>query len=595
MGGLPIDRLTSLCKAGEYTRVAAETGKLVKRHTGSFELWNLSGIANASLGRLDEAERAFLMATRLRPNLAEPHNNLAITYRKQGKLEQAIASYLRAVKINPRNTDALNTLGILQMERGHLGGAAQSFSSILEINPDHAKAHLNIGQLYRLLGRPDKAIQSYRRTFEIDPADATALAEKLHQQAQICDWSAHSEFAEVAPWLGIEGKAVPPFTMLAFEDDPERQSRRSQLHAQQNLPNAAPPLTPRQPSKIRIGYFSADFHDHATLYLMSGLLREHDRERFEIFAYSYGREPGGRMRDQMRVDNFTDVSGMSDRAIVDLARQHELDIAVDLKGYTRDGRARLFAHRLAPKQVSYLGYPGTLGTDFMDYVIADPIVDDGHFSEKVIRLPHIYQPNDNQREIVSTDCGLPDGAFVFCCFNQNYKISPREFDIWMRLLAKVDDSVLWLLRSNEWAEANLRREAEARGINPDRLIFAGMIPHAEHLGRLQHADLFLDTFNVNAHTTASDALWAGLPVVTKVGRQFAARVAASLLTAVGLPELITTSEADYEALILDLATNRDKLDAIRAKLAANRLTQPPFDTVRYARDFESALLEIHAA
>ena len=289
---------------------------------------------------------------------------------------------------------------------------------------------------------------------------------------------------------------------------------------------------------------------------------------------------------------------MADHAIADLARGHELDIAIDLKGYTRQSRPGLFALRLAPVQIAYLGYPGTMGADFIDYLIADPVViPDGEkrfYTEKLLFLPNSYQPNDNRREIAQAgssraDFGLPGDGFVFCCFNQNYKITPREFDIWMRLLGRVDGSVLWLLRSNEWAEANLRREARARGIDPDRLVFAGKLPHGEHLARHAHADLFLDTFNVNAHTTASDALWAGLPIVTRAGRQFAARVAASLLAAVGLPELIAGTDEAYEALALDLATDPDRLAAIRAKLAANRLSQPLFDTVGYTRDFEAAL------
>jgi predicted O-linked N-acetylglucosamine transferase (SPINDLY family) len=349
-----------------------------------------------------------------------------------------------------------------------------------------------------------------------------------------------------------------------------------------------------------VGYFSADFHDHATLHLMSGLLREHDRNRFEIHGYSYGATRGGELRDRVAASMacFTDVRDLSDQAIVDLARSNGLDIAIDLKGYTRHSRSRLFAYRLAPIQINYLGYPGTMGADFIDFMIADRVVvpdrERKFYAEKVIYLPNSYQPNDITREIARTqtrraDFGLPETGIVFCCFNQSYKITPNEFEIWMRLLRKVDGSVLWLLRSNSWAEANLRREAGLRGVDPDRLVFARKLPHAEHLARHQHADLFIDTFNVNAHTTASDALWAGLPVVTKAGRQFAARVAASLLTAVGLPELITETEQDYETLILHLATSPDGLAAIKAKLAQNRSSRPLFDTVRYARDFERAL------
>jgi predicted O-linked N-acetylglucosamine transferase (SPINDLY family) len=287
---------------------------------------------------------------------------------------------------------------------------------------------------------------------------------------------------------------------------------------------------------------------------------------------------------------------MNDMEIFELASSDNLDIAIDLKGYTKDMRLSPFANGLAPVQISYLGYPGTLGTDFIDYIIADPIlIPEGkrqYYSEQIIYLPNTYQPTDNTRAIsgkviTRENMGLPSDGFVFCCFNNNYKISPKEFDIWMCLLNKVEGSVLWLLKSNKWAECYLKKEAKARGISGDRLIFAEKLVNSEHLARHSLADLFLDTFNVNAHTTATDALWAGLPVVTKVGLGFAARVAGSLLNAVGLPELITETEKDYEALILELATNPKKLSEVKEKLANNRLTQPLFNTELYTKHLEN--------
>lgn len=419
----------------------------------------------------------------------------------------------------------------------------------------------------------------------------------------MCDWSAHDEFAAAADRLGLTGDAVTPFSMLAFEDNPERQAQRSRHYAQTSFPHDPLPLPAkpeRQPRRLRIGYFTANFREHAMAHLMAGMLREHDRTRFEIIAYSYGAARGEEMREKVMesVDRFIDIHTMTDRAVVDLVRRDEIDIAIDLQGYTQRSRSRLFAWRLAPVQINFLGFPGTMGADFIDYIIADRIVipeaAEQFYSEKPVCLPHSYFPTDNQQRIDGAnterrDFGLPDDGFVFCCFNQNYKIGPREFDIWMRLLGKVDGSVLWLLRSNRWVEANLRREASARGIDPARLIFAEKLPNAEHLARHRHADLFVDTFNVNAHTTATDALWTGLPVVTKAGRQFAARVAASLLSAVGLPELITETEEEYEALVLELATAPERFAAVRSKLATNRLTEPLFDTARYTRDFEAAL------
>ena len=302
------------------------------------------------------------------------------------------------------------------------------------------------------------------------------------------------------------------------------------------------------------------------------------------------------------VDSFTEIGGMTDEQVVAKARGDGIDIAVDLKGFTRGSRSRMFGHRLAPVQVNYLGYPGTMGHPAFDYFIADHVtVPSGaefHFSEKIVRLAGAYQPNDDQRAIVPdtrgrAGHGLPEDAFVFCSFNDTYKITPREFDIWMRLLGKVEGSVLWLFRTNTWAEGNLMREAEARGIDRSRLVFAPWMPHREHLGRLGHADLFLDSFAVNAHTTASDALWAGLPVLTMPGRQFVARVAASLVQAAGLPELAVSSEAEYEAAALDLASHPEKLRALRGRLAERRTEAPLFRTADYTRRLESAFEAMH--
>jgi predicted O-linked N-acetylglucosamine transferase (SPINDLY family) len=365
---------------------------------------------------------------------------------------------------------------------------------------------------------------------------------------------------------------------------------------QKPLPATAKPS--QKPECLRIGYFSADFHNHATMHLMAQIFALHDKSRFEILAYSYGPDRQDEMRKKLlgAVDVFHDVREMNDLQIVDLARTEKLDIAIDLKGFTQNERLGPFAYGLAPVQISYLGYPGTLGADFIDYIVADAVVIPGdkrpHYSEQIIYLPNTYQPTDNTRIISDKiitrgDMGLPSDGFVFCCFNNNYKISLKEFDIWMRLLGKVESSVLWLLKSNNWAEQNLKREAEARGISSERLVFAERVPQAEHLARQKLADLFLDTFNVNAHTTTSDALWAGLPVVTKLGEGFAARVAGSLLTAIGLPELITQSEEAYEALALALATDPNELAKIKSKLEANRLTQPLFDSAMYTRHLET--------
>ncbi len=452
-------------------------------------------------------------------------------------------------------------------------------------------------------GKLGEAIDAYGRALEIKPDLAAAQVPMLHLLQHICDFERTTALPDLSATLGIDTMAVPTFAALSWADNSEQQLARSKNWASDQYLKATLQLPARpqsRPARLKIGYFSADFHDHATMFLMAGLLQNHDHTKFELSAYSYGRSKSGewRKRAEGDLDHFFDVTGLSDRAIADLARTHCVDIAIDLKGYTTHSRSGIFQFGLAPIQINYLGYPGSLGAEFFDYIIADSVVipkDQRQFySEKVIYLPHSYQPNDDARKIAQTittraDFGLPEEGFVFCCFNNTYKVSTREFGIWMGVLSKVEGSVLWMFKANKWAEQNLRKEAEQRGINPLRLIFADRVSQSEHLARHKHADLFIDTFNYNAHTTASDALWAGLPVVTKQGNQFAARVAASLLTAIGLPELITTTEEDYEALILELATNREKLAAVKETLDANRLTQPLFDTKRYTRDFEAGL------
>ena len=348
---------------------------------------------------------------------------------------------------------------------------------------------------------------------------------------------------------------------------------------------------------IRIGYFSSDFKEHPVAYLLARVFEKHDRSQFTVHGYSIKATKKDSMHKRLvaAFDEFKDLSDVSDKEAALTVREDGIDIAIDLNGYTANSRIGIFAYRAAPIQINYLGYPGTIGADFIDYIIADQtlIPEDSikYYSEKPIYLPHTYMPTDNTREIANrnitrSEMGLPENSFVFCGFNNSYKISPREFNIWMRLLHKVPDSVLWLRHSNEWAEDNLRKEAQKRHIEPSRLIFAERIQMNEHLARHTLADLFLDTFTFNAHSTAVDALWAGLPVITKPGQGFAARVASSLLNAIDLSELITNSEDAYEALALELANNPTKLDTIKKKLQSNRLTTPLFDTETYTQYLE---------
>jgi len=596
-----IDSVTALYANGQIQQALDVLDILIKQYPKEASLFNMSGTYYASLGQLESAVKRYKQALAINSNYAEAYYNLGIVLKNLGQREAAIKRYKQALAITPDCPEAYNNLGIVLHELGQLEAAVKYYEQALAIKPDYVEVHVNLGNAHLSLGHLELVVKCYEQALALKP-DYTGMLHltKLHRQSHLCDWRLWAEFRKIKDTINLNGKHVSPFTLLSLEDVPEYHQKRSEHYARETFRQTVLPLPtkPRQkPSKLRIAYFSADFYDHATMHLMAKLFKVHDKTNFEIFVYSYGTSRQDLIRDALMndVDCFRDVKDQSDNEIVALARQDGIAIAIDLKGYTQGTRTGIFAFRLAPIQINYLGYPGTLGATFIDYIIADEVVippeQRQYYSEKIIYLPHSYQVNDNTREISPktrsrAEYGLPEEAFVFCCFNNNYKISPQEFDIWMRLLDRVKGSVLWLLRSNNWAVMNLRKESEKRGINPERLIFADKMSQDEHLSRHKLADLFLDTFNVNAHTTASDALWAGLPVVTKQGQGFAARVAASLLTAVGLPELITKTEEDYEALIFDLATDNIQLKAIKDKLAKNRHTQPLFNTELFVRHLE---------
>ena len=412
---------------------------------------------------------------------------------------------------------------------------------------------------------------------------------------------------KLIPKLGTLNKSIHPLAMLSVEDSPIRHLLRSKIYAKEKFSKKTSPLLVKPKNnkeRIRIGYFSSDFREHPVGYLIAKVIEKHDRNKFEIFAYSLisNKKDELQKRFTKSFDVFNDVSGMSDEEIVLLSRNQNIDIAIDLNGYTKDNRSSIFSYRVAPIQINFLGFPGTMGTDFIDYIISDqhviPFNKRKYYTEKKIYLPNTYMPTDNTRElskksISRSDMGLPDEAFVFCCFNTNYKITCIEFDIWMRLLCKVKGSVIWLRRSNSISEKNIIKEAKKRNIDTSRLVFADKVPMDVHLARYKLADLFLDTFNFNAHTTATEALWAGLPVITKQGESFAARVASSLLNAIGLKELVLKTESEYEEMILELSTNLSKLTAIKKKLVANRLSKPLFDTKLYTKHLECGYLKAY--
>lgn len=633
-------RASSLHALGHHAEATAALEALLAAEPGHVRALDQLGHCLIALDRPDAALALFERAIALDPAFAKARLGLIALLEEAGQHRQAEAiaragaaldpdcpefferigwirllldndlaaaedAYRRVLSIDPHRVDSLNNLGLILHRRGELGGALDCFALALRERPEMAALHSNIGFALQQVGALDDALAAFEEALRLDPEQPWLRGQKLIHQMLLCDWRALAEYAEVADTLGLDGEGIASGGLIAMDDDPARQRARAQAYAAQHASIVPAPFGPRAAGgRIRVGYVSADFHDHATMHLMAGLFRCHDRSRFEVSVFSHGLNRTGAQREALEahVDHFLDVAGMPDTAVVDLARAHNLDIAVDLKGFTQDNRIGLFAHRLAPVQVSYLGFPGTLGAPFIDYVIGDHVVipdaERAHFTEQVIRLPGAYQPNDDQRRIAPvtpprTALGLPEHGFVFASFNNAYKITPREWDIWMRLLGQMPGSVLWLFKANDWAEENLRREAEARGISAERLVFAPWTAHEDHLARLRAADLFLDCFAYNAHTTASDALWAGLPIVTMPGRSFAARVAASLVTAMGLPELAAPDDAAYEALALALAQDPARLADLRARLAAGRTVQPLFDSARHTRAIEAAYTAIH--
>jgi predicted O-linked N-acetylglucosamine transferase (SPINDLY family) len=554
------------------------------------------------LHRFQAAQAICDHALSLNPDDASLHNQrgLALIGLKQYAVAQS--SLLKAIELQPDFAEAYNNLGNLHTELKHYPTARASYEQALALKPDSVPSLYNLGHIFYEQKQYVAALGFYELALAIDADYDFLFGHFLHTRMQICDWrDLDANLAHLADKIKAGATVAAPFPVLTLLDDPALQKRAAEIWTQHKHPTnrQLPALSAyKDHDRIRIAYLSADFHDHATAQLMAGLFEAHDRQRFEVTAVSFGPDLADSMQQRLQqaFERFADVRSKTDLEVALLLREWQIDIAIDLKGHTQDSRPDIFALRAAPVQISYLGYPGTMGADYIDYILADKTVippdQQDWYTEKVIYLPDCYQINDDRRRIADTtpsraEAGLPETALVFCCHNSNYKITPTVFAIWMRLLHEVEDSVLWLLESNTDAVENLRRSAEQHGIDAQRLIFAPRIRPEQHLARYRLADLFLDTPPCNAHTTASDALWAGLPVLTSQGNGFAARVAASLLQALGLPELVTASLADYEALALKLAREKPALEKIRTTLAANIHTSPLFDTERFGRELET--------
>ena len=620
----------------ELDAAEAAYRRVVLINPGVAVVYNNLGTVLKDRGMLDEALATFDDAINLKADYAEAFYNRATVLQQQTRLEEALAAYGRAIELRNDYADAVNNAGIVLQELGRAGEAVELYRQLLERMPAHADAHnnmgaallaegrtdearaafekalahrpdfpeasYNLGNAWRELGHLTEAIAAYRNALRLRPDYADAFCQLVYHRARACDWGDYAADQERLIDMVRAGVRVPPFYLFSTPASASDQLICAQHWIEPIRPppeNTFQHATSITRDRIRLGYLSGDFHQHATAQLMAELFERHDRDRFEVLAYSYGPDDNSPMRARLigAFDRFVDLQAVPHREAARRIHADEVDILIDLKGYTHRARPAIPAYRPAPVQVSYLGYPGTMGANFIDYIMVDALVvpssQQPFFSEKLVHLSGSYQVNDRKREAADTrssrqDFGLPAEGLVLCSFNNSYKISPVFFDIWMRVLRSVPGSVLWLLEANELVKGNLRSEAEKRGVDTSRLIFAPVVGSAEHLGRHRHADLFLDNLPCNAHTTASDALWAGLPVLTCRGATLAGRVASSLLTAIGMPELITESLEEYEQTALALARDRSRLIALRQTLEKNRDASALFDLPKLTGNIEAA-------
>jgi predicted O-linked N-acetylglucosamine transferase (SPINDLY family) len=593
----------TLRERGDLGAATAAFRRAAALDPGSAEACNNLGIALCGLGALEEAVAWHRRAIALRPDHAGAYTDLGIALHRLGQPHEAVAAYRKAIAVDPDHAGAHNNLGVVLQELEQLDEALAHYRRARALKPHEAEAVNNQGLLLQGLGRLDEAEAAYRQAVGERPDYCEAVANLAYLRRTLCDWRELDQETELCRGLVRAGaRAFDPLAFIAMESTPAEQLQCARQWAAARTGGTAvlapPPVAAKD--RLRIGYLSADLRQHPVSVLTAELFERHDRGRFEIAAYSYGADDGSAMRRRLvaAFDRFVEIGPLPHAAAAERIRADGIDILVDLTGHTRGARLPILAARPAPVQVNFLGFPGTLGAPFIDYVIADPIVaplsEQQFFDETIVHLPHTFMPSDTTRAIAATTpsraaCGLPETGFVFCCFNNSYKLAPAVFDVWMRLLRAVPGSVLWLSVGNTAARAHLAREAQARGVAPDRLVFAERMPEmADHLARHRLADLFLDTLPYNAHTTASDALWAGLPVLTCRGGSFAGRVSASLLHAAGLDALVAPDLASYEALALRLTREPAQLAAVRARLADNRSTAPLFDMARYVRTLEAA-------
>ena len=560
------------------------------------------------LGRYELALESYEKAISIKGNFAAAYNNSGLVLQKINRTEDAVANFDKAISIEPDYADAYNNRGISLKELGRLADAMASYISAISIKPNFAEALFNLGDVCHTLNRFDDAVSNYNKALAIKPDLDFLFGLKMHAQAQICDWSELQEQLHLLESLIDDGvKIAQPFHVIGLIDEPKIQFKSAKLYVDAKFPPSQKFESNKKYTsndKICIGYYSADFRDHPVAHLSAELFEMHDKNKFELIGFYFGPADSSDVHKRVAssFDKFIDVSNKSDREVAEISRFVGVDIAIDLGGFTKNSRSGIFAERCAPIQVNYLGYLGTMAADFMDYICADktliPEESQQFYTEKILYLPNSYQANDSKRKIsdkifTKEELGLPANGFIYCCFNNNFKILPTTFDCWMRILKAVSGSVLWLLEDNPMAAINLRKEAEIRGVDASRIVFAKRMKMEDHLARHRVADLFIDTLPCNAGTTASDALWAGLPILTLLGKSFAGRIAASLLNGMNMPELIARNQEEYEFKAVEFANNPSLLFDLKEKIIRNRYESSLYNTKLLTTHLEAGYKEMH--
>ncbi len=597
------DRGNALFELKRYDEALAAYDGALALKPNFFDAWVGRGNVFFELKRYDEAFGAYDKALALKPDLANAWLGRGNVCSDLKRFDEAIAAYDKALAFKPDLAKAWIGRGNVSFELKRYDDALVAYDKARALESDLAEAWLNRGNVFDRLNRHEEAAAAYAKVLEINPQHPFTKGMFLHQKMLSCDWKGIDELvAEIDSDIALGKRSAEPFGYQAIAHSAQNYKRCAEIYAADKAPRSQTPLWRGERysnSKIRIGYLSGEFRKHVVSFLMTGLFELHDKNRFELFAIDSGWDDGSGQRERIKnaFDTIIDISRLDDHRVATLIKQKQIDILVNLNGYHGEQRNRVFSYKPSPIQINYLGFTATMGADYIDYIIADRYVippdQKAFYTEKVVYLPDVYQVNDTKRPIAErtptrAELKLPDTGFVFCCFNNNFKITPDIFGIWMRVLNEVPNSVLWLTESNAAAARNLRVEAKHREISPERLVFAPLAEYSDYLARYRVADLFLDTLPFNAGATASDALWAGLPVLTCSGQPFTARMAGSLLTTIGLPELITTTPEAYEQMAIDLATHPEKLTAIKRKLAENRVTTPLFDTKLFTKHLEVA-------